>query len=112
MIYTIGHKENYMKSYRQHEAEGVHLQKLGKRLSGAVDTYPNGKTQSYPDGYEGGYAFETYEDALRGLAEENPQGTWTVFGLDARWGIDTQPSISGWWHNLLVDSDIILVENK
>lgn len=96
MIYTIGHKENYLKAIAQ---EGV-IYKTGK--------IPVGDSEC-PDGYPGGYAFHTFEDAQRGLQEEDKHNKWTIFGLDAQWGIDTQQATDGWWHNLLKDAPIIVL---
>lgn len=96
MIYTIGHRENYLKAIQEH---GV-IQKLGRRL-------PDARNDFFPDGYPGGYAFQTYEDAQRGLAEEDKHGTWCIWGLDADWERDTAPAKDGWWHNLIKDADII-----
>lgn len=97
MIYTIGHKENYLAAIREHGA----IQKLGRRPPGFFD--------DYPDGYPGGYAFKTIEDAKRGLVEEDEHVTWAVFGLEAEWERDTTPAKDGWWHELLNDANIIVL---
>ena len=97
MIYTIGHKTNYLAAIQR---EGV-IQKVGKRLPG--------EDPNYPDGYPGGYAFRTLEDAARGLLEEDKSGKWGIFGMDADWERDTELADDGWWHHLLKDADIIVL---
>lgn len=97
MIYTIGHRENYLKNIERYGT----IQKLGRLAPGVDDRYP--------EGYPGGYAFKTLEDAQRGLIEENPSGTWAVFGIEADWDQDTAPDSDGWWHSLLKDADIIVL---
>lgn len=95
MIYTIGHKVNYLNAIEKHGT----IQKLGKK--------PPGDDPDYPNGYPGGYAFRTLEDARRGLVEEDKHGTWAIFGIDADWEQDTEPSNDGWYHHLIRDADIV-----
>jgi hypothetical protein len=98
VIYTVGHKANYLQAIADSD-EGC-IQKVGKTddLNG----------QPYP----GGYALRTYEDAQRLLEEVGHVDDWAVFGLDADWEQDTEPSQDGWWHNLLRDAWIIVLEEQ
>lgn len=96
MIYTIGNARSYLEAMRGGEI--VH--KTGKR-----------------DNYAGGYAFKTVADAERRIAEYDSaggdyHGVFSVFGLGADWERDTEPNEIGWWHNLLVDSPLILLSNN
>jgi hypothetical protein len=99
MIYTIGHKENYLAAI----AERGTVHKIGKRE-------PNMRAEIYPNGYPGGYAFLTIEDAQRRIVEEGKVGEWDVFGLEADWESDTEPAPNGWWHNLLFDAALIVLD--
>jgi len=94
MIFTIGNRKNYLQFIMDY---GV-PEKLGKQP-------PN---ERFPDGYPGGYAFLTMADAERRIQEAGYRD-FAVFGLDADWQEDTEPSTDGWWHNLLVDADIVLL---
>lgn len=88
MIYTIGHRANYLANLS--ESETGQIVKLA-----------------------GGYAFRTREDAERRIVEEEKVGVWDIFGLDADWDRDTEPSpTGGWWHNLLVKARIILLDDN
>jgi hypothetical protein len=89
MIYTIGHRESYLRGLQQ----GV-LYKLGRRKD-----------------YPGGYAFKTKEDAQRRI-DEVYDDSYAVFGLDADWEEDTVPSEHGWWHALIVDRPIIVLSEE
>ena len=73
MIYTLGHKENYLKILK--ETPGA--KKLGPRPEGNTVT-ENGEP------YAGGIAFETVTDALR-WREENNKLSWSPFELDGDW---------------------------
>lgn len=98
MIYTIGHRVNYLKAMQE---VGGSIRKLGKRGSG--------EHTDFPMGYPGGFAFQTIEEAQRAIEEHDKLGEWGVFGLEADWEIDTEPSPDGWWHNLLRDATIIVI---
>lgn len=88
MIYTIGHRESYLRGLE------------------AGQLYKTGRHDSYP----GGYAFKTREDAQRRIDEAYDE-SYAVFGLDADWEQDTVPSKHGWWHALVVDRPIILLQD-
>lgn len=96
MIYTIGHKENYLKSI----AANGSIQKLGRRNPGDDDRFP--------EGYEGGYAFQSTEDAQRRIDEAYPERGFEVFGLLTNWD-NTEPSKNGWWNNLITDVEIVIL---
>lgn len=91
MIYTIGHAETYRNTMSQITEP---MLKVGK-----------GIWQGQP--YEGGYAFRTYEDAMRRIDEAYPDWGFDVFGMEADWDTETEPSEEGWWHHLLVDAPVI-----
>lgn len=86
MIYTVGHEANYREAITQYGT----IQKLGKDQD-----------------YTGGVVFETIADAERYLRQVDHESDWCVWGVDADWQIDTEPSAVGWWHFLLVDKDIV-----
>lgn len=60
--------------------------------------------------YPGGYAFLTAEDAQRRIDEAYPEQGFAVFGLLADWETDTEPAKDGWWHNLLRDAALVVLE--
>jgi len=92
--YTVGCRASYFTALR----EGP-VKKLGARP----------KSRQYPDGYPGGYAVHAVEDGEQLLREFGKEGEWAVFGLKADWETDTEPAEDGWWHNLLVDSYIVVL---
>jgi len=87
MIYTVGHKENYLKYYKEHG-------QVTKR----------GKDETY----NGGIAFLTEEDAYRWIREKHFENKFAVFEMDADWDIDTIAGDEPWWHYLLNDASIII----
>lgn len=94
MIYTIGHYVSYMKGFE--DAGDGALYKLGRT-----------------EDYEGGCAFRTADDARRAIEELEQEDFYAVFGLDADWETETEPSAAHWWHDLLVDAPILpLVETE
>lgn len=100
MIFTIGHTASYLNAIAN-SPDGK-IQKTGRIEPGENDDFPNG--------YIGGYAFESAKDAQRRIDEAYPDRQFGVFGLDADWEKDTIPNPDGgWWHNLINDSDIIVL---
>ena len=93
MIYTVGSKKAYFRS----------LLKNGKVIK-------SGRKR----GYAGGCVFRSREDAQRHVDELEIQGykDYMVFGLLADWGKDTQPSSQHWWHDLLTDAEVIVLEKS
>jgi hypothetical protein len=91
MIYTVGSKKAYLRDYLKHGR----VMKTGRRR-----------------GYAGGCAFRTREDAQRHIDELEYQGykNYQVFGLLADWDKDTVASASHWWHDLLVDAEVVVLE--
>lgn len=77
---------------------GMQLRKLGKREP----------QERWPNGYEGGYAFQTVEDAQRRIDEAYPESGYAVFGLDTTWE-NTYPASDGWWCLLIEDAPIIVL---
>lgn len=99
MIYTIGHKQSYIKAIAD-SPDGT-IDKLGKQSP----------CERFPDGYPGGYAFQSIEDAQRRIDEEYPTNGFIIFGLKADWKNDTEQNQNGgWWHNLLNDAEIVVLE--
>jgi hypothetical protein len=96
MIYTIGHKENYLKAISD-SPTGTIL-KLGR-----CDANEN-----FPQGYCGGYAFKTMEEAQKRIDEAHSNEGFIIFGLQSSWD-NTVPSNIGWWNNLIDDSEIIVL---
>ena len=98
MIYTIGHESSYLKAIA--DSPDNTIWKLGERLP----------CERFPDGYEGGCAFQSIEDAQRRIDEKYSTDGFVVFGIDADWEKDTEPNRAGeWWHNLLNDAEIRLI---
>ncbi len=95
MIYTIGHAENYKAAI----AKTGSIQKLGRDHKGG----------HLPKDYPGGYAFKSWRDAIRRIEEAYSESGFAVFGMKADWDKDTAPSPNGWWHNLINDSEIVLI---
>jgi len=93
MIYTIGSKKAFMRNYLKNGK----VMKTGRRR-----------------GYAGGCAFETREEAQRHIDELELQGYkgMMVFGLLADWGKDTAPSQNNWWHDLIKDSEVVVLEKE
>lgn len=99
MIYTIGHEANYLATLAEHPT----MRKVGRRPPGTYD--------EYPDGYPGGYAFRTAADAQRRIDEAYPTAGFAVFGIDADWEMDTVPAVDGWWHSLVNDARVIVLDD-
>src|SRR5712692_7640354 len=91
MIYTVGSKKAYFRS----------LLKNGKVIK-------SGRKK----GYAGGCVFRSREDAQRHIDELELQGykDYMAFGLLADWARDTQASSQHWWHDLLTDAEVIVLE--
>jgi hypothetical protein len=79
MIYTVGNSESYLKYF----SEQVHPMK-------AV----------------GGSVWKTFDEAKK-YAPEN--SGFSVFGVLADWDRDTKPSLSGDWHDLLINSELVII---
>ena len=94
MIYTIGHRKSYLQSFRDYGE----VTKIGR------------KADLHGEPYIGGYAFKTLDDANKRIREAYPDRDFIAFGLEAKWDEDTTPSKDGWWHHLLVDSYVTLLE--
>lgn len=92
MIYTVGNTQSYMD---------------------AIEKYGEGEVFKFDrhDDDPGGCAFQSIADAQRFIRERgNP--TWSVFGIDAQWGVDTTPSEDGWWHYLLRNAPLIVLRGQ
>jgi hypothetical protein len=101
MIYTIGHKQSYLKAIAN-SPDGTIL-KSGKQVPCKMNL----------NEYEGGCAFRSIKDAQRRINEEYPTSDYVVFGLKADWGKDTEKNQNGgWWHNLLKDSEIVVLAER
>jgi hypothetical protein len=89
MIYTVGPKKIYK---AQIQVWGT-LFKVGRS-----------------EKYRGGCAFQSIADAQRWI-EEYKKGKdnreFGVFGLEAEWGKDTEPSEDEWWHYLLHNRQVV-----
>lgn len=96
MVYTVGNRGQYKKLLAQTDGN---VKKVGVRLVGS---------KSYPQGYGGGYAFQTIEDAQRFL-DEHGYDDYAVFGLQTTWD-NTYPTPDGWWHYLVEDAAIVDIE--
>ena len=65
---------------------------------------PDYKDENHPNGYVGGSVWRTKEDAEKFLV-----AGYAVFGVKADWEKDTEKSKDGDWHDLLVDSELVLL---
>lgn len=98
MIYTIGHEPSYLKAIA--DSPDSTIQKIGKQML----------CEQFPDGYEGGYAFRSVEDAQYRIDEQYSTDGFVVFGMKAIWETDTEKNQDGgWWHNLLNDAEIVVL---
>lgn len=90
MIYTVGHET----TYDEHLAgpNAAKFRKLGRRKK---------------DGYPGGFAAKTPEDAMQIIHEMGKGREWAVYEVDADWEKHTVPSEHGWWHALIKTSRIV-----
>jgi hypothetical protein len=93
MIYTVGSKKAYLREY----LKNGRVLKSGRKR-----------------GYAGSCAFQTRRDAERHLDELELQGykEYAVFGLLADWDQDTRPSAEHWWHDLLRDAEVVVLEKE
>jgi hypothetical protein len=90
MIYCVGVKENYDRYFTEQERP----LKLGR-----VEK----------EGYPGGSVWKTQE-AAQAFCENNHDNKYGVYGVLANWETDTTPSLSGDWHDLLYDAELIKLE--
>jgi len=75
MIYTIGHRLNYLKAIAN--TLGI-IEKTGRKES----------CKEFPNGYCGGIVFKTIEEAIQCI-DDCYNEKYAVFGLDADWEKDT-----------------------
>ena len=81
MIYTIGRTAAYEQNFKDLPI----VEKLGRE-----------------EGYPGGSVWKTPEEALRHCPSD-----YSVYGVEADWEKDTEPSKEGHWHDLLKTSKIV-----
>jgi hypothetical protein len=91
MIYTIVRREDYLKT-------------LAESPDGSVYKVGQG------DGYPGGSVWKTYGEAAYYARTNHYQGEYLVFGVKAEWGVDTAPNPLAYWHDLLVDAELVVLE--
>lgn len=84
MIFTIGHKSSYEQYFREQGTP----QKMGRN-----------------DEYPGGSVWKTFGEAKQYC----PEG-YEVYGVQADWERSTVKSEDGDWHDLLVTSDLVMLE--
>ena len=91
MIYTVGSKKAYFRSFLKNRK-----------------VIKSGQSR----GFAGGCAFKTRADAQRHVEELEMQGYkgYVVFGLLADWEKDTGPSSEHWWHDLIHDAEVVVLE--
>jgi hypothetical protein len=90
VIYTVGHTELYERRLTDPDP----ATKLGRQT---LDGEP----------YNGGSVWRTREEAQAWL-DANPDRPWSVYGVEADWDTDTEPSLVGEpWHDLLHDSRLV-----
>jgi len=85
MIYTLGHTEAYERYFQE---QGV-PQKLGKT-----------------DDYVGGSVWQSFSEANKHRLKLK-MNDFSVYGVLADWNSDTEKSLDGDFHDLLVTSDLI-----
>ncbi len=91
MIYTIGYAEHYEKQFKESEAQGKPLIKIGRTID-----------------YNGGSVWRTREEAQsyldgRGMHE------YSVYGVLADWDRDTEGNKYHSFNNLLVNSELVKI---
>jgi len=91
MIYTIGHRESYLKYFKELVSSGCPPMKKGRTNM-----------------YSGGSVWQTHEEAL---SHADPRGEYSVFGVMADWEKDTVPSELGDWHDLLYDRELVCLDS-
>lgn len=91
MIYTIGHEVSYLKAI---EEQGT-IWKTGR-----------GNARDIPN-YEGGYCFQTIQDAQRRIDEAYSDHGFIVFGLLTEWA--NTYNKGDWWNLLLEDAEIVVL---
>lgn len=89
MIYTVGKTEIYERAFKDNAPD---------------PTYKLGCCERDGEHYPGGSVWQTREEAQR-IANVNIG--FSVYSVDALWGVDTRPSALGEWHDLLRDAVII-----
>lgn len=85
MIYTIGHREIYLKLF-----------------GGEKQPHKRGRYE----GYQGGSVFRTEAEADIYL-EERGLHSHDVFGIEADWDTDTEPHPGQPFHDLLTDAPLV-----
>ena len=85
MIFTIGHTESYLLYF-----ERLHTPKKKGRC----------------DNYSGGSVWKTKEEAQKHVGTD-----FSVFGVLADWDTQTEQSLDGDWHDLLIDADLVLLDS-
>ncbi|MBT4101691.1 MAG: hypothetical protein HOM68_11760 [Gemmatimonadetes bacterium] len=87
MLYTIGHRLNYLQTFR--------------KMAGVVDgTHNKGK---------GGFAVRSIDEARQLAHEHFPDKDMAIFGIYADWETDTVAVADGWWHNLSKAAPIVML---
>jgi hypothetical protein len=99
MIFTIGHTENYLRAFQEAADEGTKLKKIGRRekIEGTF--------------YSGGSVWQTRDDAQMFL-DERGMSEYSVWGVLADWDIETVPNVEKAYHDLLVDSELVMLEDN
>jgi hypothetical protein len=68
-----------------------------------------GKRDNYNDKYyPGGCVFKTWDDA-KDYLDKNKLNNYSIFGVLADWENDTETNIDEEYHNLLKDSQLVLI---
>ena len=89
MLYTIGDKTAYLKAIKN--SNGGAIIKIGKA-----------------NDYDGGYVFESIEDAQKRIDEAYSNSEYGVFGIETVIE-NTSPAKNGWWRTLNTDAKIIVI---
>lgn len=89
MIYTIVRKDIYLKT-------------LAESPDGVI--YKVGRTEDY----QGGSVWKTYPEAAYFAGQS--KGEYLVLGVKAEWTEDTLPNPWAYWHDLLVDAELVVLE--
>ncbi|MCK5617714.1 hypothetical protein KAR91_88435 [Candidatus Pacearchaeota archaeon] len=97
MIYTLGNTDIYLKRHREGVKTNTPMVKIGRHAD-----------------YVGGSVWKTQEEVQAWIDTHQPRlKGYAVFGVIADWNLETAPpaKLQMPWRDLLVDSEIVLLDN-
>lgn len=97
MIYTLGYAPVYIEKHNEGTKDNTPMMKLGRY-----------------DSYEGGSVWKMQKEVQAWIGGHQPRlKGYAVFGVKADWNLETAPPkrLQMPWRDLLVDSEIVLLDN-